>query len=145
MHNTLESTPNSARVPTYHPSLSVSYREGYLTSYSAPLCKPESLHLSPPSFPLPFKGVNHQITQDDRPTGCICHQVGNSWRTTGDISANWDSMLRCLDNNVGLARFAGPGAWNDPDMLEVCALNRTQVQRFGVFWGGHPMSCWRQP
>lgn len=28
-------------------------------------------------------------------------------------------MLRCLDNNVGLARFARPGAWNDPDMLEV--------------------------
>ena len=46
-------------------------------------------------------------------------QVGNSWRTTGDISPNWDSFLRCLDNNVGLARYAGPGAWNDPDMLEV--------------------------
>ena len=51
-------------------------------------------------------------------------QVGNSWRTTGDISPNWDSFLRCLDNNVGLARYAGPGAWNDPDMLEVrrCAM-----------------------
>lgn len=32
-------------------------------------------------------------------------------------------MLRCLDNTVGLARFAGPGAWNDPDMLEASALN----------------------
>ena len=28
-------------------------------------------------------------------------------------------MLRCLDNTVGLARFAGPGHWNDLDMLEV--------------------------
>ena len=46
-------------------------------------------------------------------------QVGNSWRTTQDISPNWDALLRCLDNTVGLARFAGPGAWNDPDMLEV--------------------------
>ena len=45
--------------------------------------------------------------------------MGNSWRTTGDITPNWDSFLRCLDNNVGLARYAGPGAWNDPDMLEV--------------------------
>ena len=31
----------------------------------------------------------------------------------------WDSMLRCLDNSIGLARFAGPGHWNDLDMLEV--------------------------
>jgi alpha-galactosidase len=28
-------------------------------------------------------------------------------------------MLRCLDNCVGLAKYAGPGQWNDPDMLEV--------------------------
>ena len=46
-------------------------------------------------------------------------QVGNSWRTTADIRATWEDILRCLDNNVGLAQFAGPGAWNDPDMLEV--------------------------
>lgn len=49
----------------------------------------------------------------------IPFQVGNSWRTTDDIQANWNSVLECLDNTVGLARFAGPGAWNDPDMLEV--------------------------
>jgi Alpha galactosidase A len=45
--------------------------------------------------------------------------VGNSWRTTDDIQANWNSVLECLDNTVGLARFAGHNAWNDPDMLEV--------------------------
>lgn len=45
--------------------------------------------------------------------------VGNSWRTTGDIDASWDSLLANLDNTVGLARFAGAGGWNDPDMLEV--------------------------
>ncbi len=28
-------------------------------------------------------------------------------------------MLRCLDNTIGLSRYAEPGAWNDPDMLEV--------------------------
>lgn len=28
-------------------------------------------------------------------------------------------MLRCLDNTIGLSRYAQPGAWNDPDMLEV--------------------------
>ena len=47
-----------------------------------------------------------------------CVQVGNSWRTTADISYYWDSILRCLDNSIGLARFAGPGHWNDLDMLE---------------------------
>ena len=46
-------------------------------------------------------------------------QVGNSWRTTRDIEPSWLSMLHNLDNSVGLARYAGPGGWNDPDMLEV--------------------------
>lgn len=45
--------------------------------------------------------------------------VGNSWRTDDDIKDNWDSFLRSLDNVVGLSRYAGPGGWNDPDMLEV--------------------------
>ncbi|DBA83192.1 TPA: hypothetical protein ACH3X2_006708 [Trebouxia sp. C0005] len=46
-------------------------------------------------------------------------KVGNSWRTTQDIENSWDGMLRCLDNTIGLSRYAEPGAWNDPDMLEV--------------------------
>ncbi len=45
--------------------------------------------------------------------------VGESWRTTGDISDNWDSMLSILKQNLPLAEHAGPGHWNDPDMLEV--------------------------
>jgi alpha-galactosidase len=45
--------------------------------------------------------------------------VGNSWRTTGDISDNWDSMIEIARFNRGLAEYAGPGHWNDPDMLEV--------------------------
>lgn len=45
--------------------------------------------------------------------------VGNSWRTTGDISANFASMLSIFHSNVGLASYAGPSHWNDPDMLEV--------------------------
>eukprot|EP00249_Psilotum_nudum_P008984 c21637_g2_i1 orf=798-2039(+) len=46
-------------------------------------------------------------------------QVGNSWRTTGDISDNWSSMLSNADQNNAWASYAGPGGWNDPDMLEV--------------------------
>ena len=58
--------------------------------------------------------------------------TGNQWRTTGDIVDKWQSnrkwpdgsccelgMLDILDLQVGLDGFAGPGHWNDPDMLEV--------------------------
>ena len=44
---------------------------------------------------------------------------GDLWRTTGDIRDSWDSMLRILDQQVGLEKYSGPNAWNDPDMLEV--------------------------
>ncbi len=45
--------------------------------------------------------------------------TGNLWRTTGDINASFGSMLSIFHSNVALSSFAGPGAWNDPDMLEV--------------------------
>ncbi|MFE7388873.1 NPCBM/NEW2 domain-containing protein [Streptomyces sp. NPDC057582] len=45
--------------------------------------------------------------------------VGNLWRTTGDISDSWGSMLSIMKQNLPLAAAAGPGHWNDPDMLEV--------------------------
>lgn len=44
---------------------------------------------------------------------------GNSWRTTGDIRDRYASMAEIGFSQAGLARFAGPGHWNDPDMLEV--------------------------
>jgi len=45
--------------------------------------------------------------------------VGNSWRTTGDISDNWNSVMSNLDQNNLVWQYAAPGGWNDPDMLEV--------------------------
>ena len=45
--------------------------------------------------------------------------VGNLWRTTGDISDSWNSMINIFILQKDLARYAGPGKWNDPDMLEV--------------------------
>ena len=45
--------------------------------------------------------------------------TGNMWRTTGDISDNWNSMTSNLDSSAQHASAAGPGGWNDPDMLEV--------------------------
>jgi alpha-galactosidase len=44
---------------------------------------------------------------------------GNLWRTTGDIQPNWNSIYDILEEQAGLAKYAGPGHWNDPDMLEV--------------------------
>ncbi|RHN46708.1 putative alpha-galactosidase [Medicago truncatula] len=46
-------------------------------------------------------------------------KVGNSWRTTGDITDTWESMISRADMNEVYAELARPGGWNDPDMLEV--------------------------
>ena len=60
---------------------------------------------------------------------------GNLWRTTGDISDVWSGkpggdkgMLQILDLQVGLAPYAGPGHWNDPDMLEIGNGGMTEAQ-----------------
>jgi alpha-galactosidase len=42
---------------------------------------------------------------------------GDCWRTTGDITDTWSSLLDIIRRQEGLERFAGPGAWNDMDML----------------------------
>jgi len=44
---------------------------------------------------------------------------GNLWRTTGDISDRYDRMSVIGFDQNGLEKYAGPGHWNDPDMLEV--------------------------
>jgi alpha-galactosidase len=45
--------------------------------------------------------------------------IANSWRTTGDINPTWGSITSRLDQNDKWWTYAGPGGWNDPDMLEV--------------------------
>ncbi len=44
---------------------------------------------------------------------------GNSWRTTGDIVDTYTSMMRNAGRQVDIGSYAGPGHWNDPDMLVV--------------------------
>jgi alpha-galactosidase len=57
-------------------------------------------------------------------------KIGHLWRTTGDIyncfdcvkdHGTWKSwgVMQILDMQKGLREHAGPGHWNDPDMLEV--------------------------
>src|SRR5690606_27846377 len=45
--------------------------------------------------------------------------TGHMWRTTEDILDSWSSVLGIIDKNGPLAGAAGPGGWNDPDMLMV--------------------------
>jgi alpha-galactosidase len=48
------------------------------------------------------------------------HEVGgNLWRTSGDIRDEWASMIDNIEKQVKTAPYAGPGHWNDPDMLEI--------------------------
>jgi alpha-galactosidase len=47
------------------------------------------------------------------------HVRGNLWRTSPDIEFTWKSMLGNLDSAVDGALYAGPGRWNDPDMLAI--------------------------
>ncbi|MBR5246842.1 MAG: alpha-galactosidase [Clostridia bacterium] len=46
-------------------------------------------------------------------------KAGNIWRTTPDIQPVWGSILGIYEVNVKLSQYACPGAFNDPDMLEV--------------------------
>ncbi len=46
-------------------------------------------------------------------------EVANMWRIEMDIWDGWSEILRCIDANKELYIGAGPGHWNDPDMLEV--------------------------
>ncbi|HZT44435.1 MAG TPA: NPCBM/NEW2 domain-containing protein [Chthonomonadaceae bacterium] len=44
---------------------------------------------------------------------------GNCWRTTGDINDSWGSLHDIYSHQDGHEKYAGPGHWNDPDMLVV--------------------------
>ena len=71
--------------------------------------------------------------------------VGNMWRTTGDIGDCFDctnlngyqtGWVILLESNVNLAPYAGPGHWNDPDMLEVgnSSLDSTECCSHFSMW-----------
>jgi alpha-galactosidase len=70
--------------------------------------------------------------------------VGNLWRTTGDISDRWScdgkkdclGFVEILDKQDGLETYAGPGHWNDPDMLEVGngGMTTTEYRSHFSFW-----------
>ncbi len=61
-------------------------------------------------------------------------QMGQLWRTTGDIFHSWKSWTSILDKQVGLEKYAGPGHWNDPDMLVVGLVPTNQGRAHFSLW-----------
>jgi alpha-galactosidase len=70
--------------------------------------------------------------------------IGHLWRTTGDIQDCWDcgkswggmGVVHIIDLQTDLHPFAGPGHWNDPDMLEVGngGLTTAESRAHFSFW-----------
>lgn len=72
--------------------------------------------------------------------------VGHSWRTTGDIYPCWScehnhgswsswGVLPILDKQAGLRKYAGPGHWNDMDMMEVGnGMNEEEDRSHFALW-----------
>jgi alpha-galactosidase len=70
--------------------------------------------------------------------------IGQLWRSTGDIQDCWDcgkswggmGVVHIIDLQTDLHPFAGPGHWNDPDMLEVGngGLTNAESRAHFSFW-----------
>ncbi|HHY83908.1 MAG TPA: alpha-galactosidase [Verrucomicrobia bacterium] len=84
---------------------------------------------------LPFKRMHEALMQQPRDIIFSLCQYGmgnvwewgaevggNSWRTTQDINDSWSSMSGIGFSQAGKERYAGPGHFNDPDMLVVGRL-----------------------
>ncbi len=71
------------------------------------------------------------------PTSCSIDlvSIANMWRIEFDISPNWSDVTRLIDADKAQYVGAGPGHWNDPDMLEVGnGLNDTEGRAHFSMW-----------
>jgi alpha-galactosidase len=86
----------------------------------------------PEQMPEVYKKMVNALVRTGRPIVYSLCQYGltlvwrwgpsvgaNSWRTTDDIKDTYDRMSVIGFQQNGLEKFAGPGHWNDPDMLEI--------------------------
>jgi alpha-galactosidase len=96
-------------------------------------------YYAPPEIPLAFRKMHEALEKAGRPIVYSLHGRGavwewaasvgaHLWRTTGDIKDDYSRMLAIGFAQVGLEKFAGPGHWNDPDMLEVGNGRMTDVE-----------------
>ena len=95
-----------------------------------------------------YTKIRDAITQAGRPIVLsICNwsinapwrwapAISNLWRTTGDIKDNYSRMAEIGFSQNGLEKFAGPGHWNDPDMLEVGngGMTRDEYRTHMALW-----------
>ena len=94
-------------------------------------CSAEKVY-KPEEMPAVYKKMHDALVATGRPIVYSLCQYGlrrvwewgasvggNSWRTTEDITANYDRMYSIAHSEDGIEQYAGPGHWNDPDMLEV--------------------------
>jgi fibronectin type 3 domain-containing protein len=92
-----------------------------------------------------YAHMSDALMRGGRPiTFSICAQayaswdppLGNLWRSTDDINDSYARMLVNLGGNEAPAYFAGPGRWNDPDMLEVGngGMTTTEYQTHFSLW-----------
>jgi alpha-galactosidase len=66
------------------------------------------------------RDIIFSLSNNMNPTnGPTIGKVANSWRTTGDIKANWYSLTGNGLAQTKWIKYSSPGHWNDPDMLEV--------------------------
>jgi alpha-galactosidase len=83
-----------------------------------------------PAYPDAFRKMHDALMRTGRPILYSVHGRGpvwewaaktgaNLWRTTGDIKDTYARMIAIASAQSGLEQYAGPGHWNDPDMLEV--------------------------
>jgi alpha-galactosidase len=81
-------------------------------------------------YPLALQKMAAAIAATGRPMVYSIHGRGavwkysaaagaQLWRTTGDIRDDYNRMIAIGFAQKGLERYAGPGHWNDPDMMEV--------------------------
>ncbi len=111
-------------------------------------CSAEKV-FKPSEMPVVYKKMHDALRRAGRPIVYSLCQYGmgrvwswgasvggNLWRTTGDIEDNYDRMSVIGFDQNGLEKFAGPGHWNDPDMLEVGngKMNHDEYQTHMSLW-----------
>lgn len=93
--------------------------------------------------PTSFGVMNQVIRESGRPIVLSISEYGdyapwtwapgmaNMWRTTHDIHPNWVSILKHINLQAPLVGTSRPGAWNDPDMLQIgnggISMNETRT------------------
>ena len=102
------------------------YAEWGVDYVKADWCHADSL-----DAPTQYRKFSEALRQSGRPIVLsVCEwgrnnpwewagSIAQLWRTTSDIEDNWQSLLWILQSNEPHHAVAGPGHWNDPDMLEV--------------------------